>query len=137
MVQNRLICPACRHVFDTSVQPPNPVQCPKCKAMVQIPSQGLLKIYRMGNFMGGAAPASIYINEQPCGHLANQGSINIPLNYGTYKIHMALNMNRRCNDPVIQVTPEKPLHCYKMHIKMGAFSNTQVLEEALPKDMPL
>ena len=136
MIQNRLICPACKRVFDTSVMPPNSVQCPKCKAMVQIPSQGLLKIYRMGNFMGGAAPASIYINEQPCGHLGNQGSINIPLNYGTYKIHMALNMNRRCNDPIIQVTPEKPLHCYKMHIKVGVWSSTMVLEEADPASMP-
>ena len=136
MVNNRLICPACKNVFDTAVMPPNQIQCPKCRTTFPIPSQGLLKLYRMGNFMGSAAPASIYINEQPCGFLANQGSINIPLNYGTYKIHMAMGMNRRCNDPVIQVTPDKPLHCYKMHIKMGAFSNTQVLEEASPMDMP-
>ena len=136
MINNRLLCPACRNVFDTPVQPPNQVQCPKCRAMVQIPAEGLLKLYRMGNFMGAAAPAGIYLNEQPYGHLGNQGSINIPLNYGTYKIHMTMGMNRRCNDPIIQVSPEKPLHCYKMHIKMGAFSNTQVLEEAKPMDMP-
>ena len=136
MINNRLLCPACRNVFDTPVQPPNQVQCPKCKAMVQIPQEGLLKLYRMGNFMGSAAPAGIYLNEQPYGHIGNKGSINIPLNYGSYKIHMTMGMNRRCNDPIIQVSPEKPLHCYKMHIKMGAFSNTQVLEEARPEDMP-
>ncbi|MBQ5392148.1 MAG: hypothetical protein IIU44_07240, partial [Spirochaetales bacterium] len=66
MVNNRLICPACKNVFDTAVMPPNQIQCPKCRTTFPIPSQGLLKLYRMGNFMGSAAPASIYINEQPC-----------------------------------------------------------------------
>jgi len=45
-------------------------------------------------------------------------------------------MNRKCNDPVIRLSPEDPFVCVKVHINMGFIQNKLVIERADPSTMP-
>ena len=128
----RVVCPKCKKALNVTGDP----KCTACGADLRIPNEGMIQIYRMGNFMGGAAAAGIYINGTPYGHVGNRGTVQIPLPFGTYKLHMTMGMNRRCNDPEITLSPDKPVAYLKMHIKMGVFSNTMVIEPADPASMP-
>ncbi len=132
MASYRVMCPSCKKVFNL----PGDGPCPHCGSMVTLPRGGLIQIYRMGNFIGGAAAAGIYINGAPYGHVGNRQTVQIPLAFGSYLLHMTMGMNRRCNDPTITLSPENPVATLKMHIKMGAFSNTMVIEHADPSTMP-
>ena len=132
MAKYRVVCSKCGEALDVS----DDCKCAKCGADIVIPRGGMLQIYRMGNFIGSAAAFGIYINEIPYGRMANRQTCCIPLAFGQYKIHITCGMNRRCNDPVITLTPENPISYQKVHIKMGAFSNTQVVEPAAPNEMP-
>ena len=49
---------------------------------------------------------------------------------------MTMGMNRRCNDHAVTLSPESPVANLKMHLRVGAFSNTQVIEPADPASMP-
>jgi len=129
----RLKCPKCGEVMDA----PEAQLCKKCGTMIEIPTDGCIQLYRMGNAMGFAAGMGIYLNGQPYGQIGNKQSIRIPLRAGSYKLHIVQNMSRRCNDPIIEIEPgSKMLHCYKVHIKMGFWSNTMVIERAHYSDMP-
>ena len=128
----RVVCPKCKKAQNVSGN----AKCAGCGTEISIPNEGMIQIYRMGNFIGSAAAAGIYINGTPYGHVGNRSTVQIPLPFGTYKLHMTMGMNRRCNDPEITLTPEKPVAYLKMHIRMGAFSNTQVIEPADPASMP-
>jgi len=114
----------------------NTCTCTKCSQEIAVPQDGMLQIYRMGNMVGAAAPMSLYINGNPYGHLGNREQINVPLPFGTYKIHMALGTNRKCNDPVAELTPDNPVACFKVHIKTGFIQSTMVVEPADPASMP-
>lgn len=128
----RVKCPNCGNVFDTAV----PALCAKCGTPVDTALPGMIEIYRMGNFIGSMVGYGIYLNDQPIGHIGDRETVFIPVPYGTYKLHMTCGMNRKCNDPVFEVTPQDPHICAKVHIKMGAFTNKLVVERAEPDSMP-
>ena len=132
MASYRVVCPNCRKSLNVINDGP----CPSCRSQITIPRGGMIQIYRMGNFIGAAAQAGIYINNVPYGHVGNRSTVMIPLEFGSYLLHMTMGMNRRCNDPTITLTPQNPVAYLKMHIRMGAFSNTQVIEPADPATMP-
>ncbi len=96
----------------------------------------MIQIYRMGNFFGAAGKAGIYINGEPYGYVGNRGTVQIPLPFGSWRLHMTMGLNRRCNDPVVTLTPENPVACLKMHMRIGFVTNTMVLEPADPRTMP-
>ena len=70
------------------------------------------------------------------GHIGNRETIRIPVRYGSYNLHVASGMNRRCNDIVINITPESPHAFMKVRMKMGFWTNSFVLEPANPNEMP-
>ena len=117
--------------------------CPSCgnpvsgenPAMAVDGGKGYLKIYRMGNPMGIALDMGIYLNGEPAGNVANKKTVTLAVNPGTYKIHMVLGMNRKCNDPVVTVAAGQTL-CFKVHMRMGMIQNTMVLEQCTEADMP-
>ena len=78
----------------------------------------------------------IYLNEQPCGAIANRETVTIPLPYGQYKMHIVSGMNRKCNDPVFDLTPQDPHVCAKVHMKMGFIQNKFIIERVDPSTMP-
>ena len=128
----RVKCPGCGEVFDVAANS----NCPKCNNFVTIPGDGVLQLYRMGSPVGIAVGYGIYINGQPYGHLGNCESIRIPLPYGTYNIHCTCGMTRKCDDLVVNITPDNN-HAYaKAHIKMGFWSNKLQVEAAKAEEMP-
>ena len=128
----RVKCPACGEVQDIGAFG----TCPKCGRAELSDQPAMLKIYRMGNFIGSAVGYGIYLNEVPMGHVGDRQTINIPLAYGTYKLHMTAGMTRKCNDLTFTVSPEQRLICVKAHIKMGAFTNSIIVEQVSPDTMP-
>ena len=132
MAGYRGLCPNCKKVYDL----PDDCPCPQCGTQIVLPREGLLQIYRMGQFVGGAVPAGIYLNGQPYGYVPIKGTVQIPLPFGKYVVHMTVAMTRRANDPMITLSPENPVVCLKAHVKMGAFSNTFIIEPADPATMP-
>ncbi len=111
----RVKCPKCGNVQNLIA----PAPCAKCGEPLELEQPGLLGIYRMGNFVGVAAGFGIYLDGQPYGQIGNQESLYLPLPYGEYKLHIVCGMNRKCNDPVIRLSPEDPFVCVKVHINMG------------------
>lgn len=128
----RVKCPGCGEVKDIL----SSGSCPKCGAMLNVNQPGMLKIYRMGNFVGSAVGYGIYLNDQPCGHIGDRQTVMIPLPYGTYKLHMTAGMTRRCSDLTFTVSPEDRLICVKVHLRMGFIQNTLVPERVDPGTMP-
>ena len=127
----RIKCPSCGNVVDIPANGP----CPKCSNQIVLPEQGVIQIYRMGNPIGIAVGMGIYLNGVPLGQLANTQTIRIPVSYGHYKLHMVLGMNRKCNDPEFDITPEEPIVYYKAHIKMGFISNSVIIEKSTADQM--
>ena len=117
------------HVFDGADGQP---ACPTCGGA--LPRGGIIQLYRMGNMMGMAVGMGVYIDDVPCGHLANKQSIRISVPYGSHKVHVTHTATRACNDPVFTVSPQYPYVWCKAHFSAGGFRIT--VEQADPKDMP-
>ena len=132
MPRYRVKCPACGEAVNLSASGP----CPKCGAQISAEAPARIRLYRMGNFVGVANAFGIYINEQPYGYIGNKETLTFPLPYGSYKMHIVCGMNRKCNDPVIELTPQDNDVCLKVHIKMGLFRNSFIIERADPSSMP-
>ena len=128
----RVKCPSCGKVQDI----PANGNC-GCGAPLSVFNDGCIRIYRMGNPIGIAVGMGIYIDNQPYGLLGNTETVMIPLSAGRHLLHMTHGMNRRCTDVTFDIAPgSNTLLCYKAHIRMGAFSNTVVIEPARFEDMP-
>lgn len=132
MAKIRVKCPACGEAVNLSCTGP----CPKCGALLQVEQPARIRLYRMGNFMGSANGFGIYLNNIPYGHIGNRESLIIPLPYGSYTMHIVCGMNRKCNDPVINLTPQDNDVCYKVHMRMGFIQNSFILERVDPSTMP-
>ena len=128
----RMKCPACGEIQNMKASGP----CKKCGNQLIAEQPAAIALYRMGNFMGSANGFGIYINEQPYGAIGNREQLIIPLPYGEYKMHIVCGMNRKCNDPVIRLSPEDSYVCMKVHMKMGFVSNSFILERVAPSEMP-
>lgn len=128
----RIKCQNCGEVCDIAANS----ACPKCKAPLTLPEGGMVQIYRMGSPIGVAVGYGVYINGQPCGHIANKQSIRIPLPYGTYTFHFTCGMTRKCQDLTVTLSPDAPNAYIKARIKAGFWTNTIIAEPARPEDMP-
>lgn len=127
----RMKCPNCGNVVNLTA-----TSTCKCGTLLPVEQPAAISLYRMGNFMGAANAFGIYLNEQPFGKIGNRESLTFPLPYGQYKLHIVCGMNRKCNDPIINLTPEDPHVCLKVHMNMGFFQNKFVIERVDPATMP-
>ncbi len=131
MATYRLCCPSCKEVFDAHGE----CDCPKCKTHITFPQAGI-QLYRKGSPIGIAGGFGIYLNGQAYGYIGNKQSLCIPLPYGTYTVHIATGMNRRCNDPIVELNAENPIAYMKVSMKSGFWTNSFVVEFAKFEDMP-
>lgn len=123
---------ACGHVANAA---PGSV-CPKCKQPLPFPEDGLISIYRKGSPLGIAGGFGLYLNGEPIGYIGNRETVKIPVAYGSYTLHVAAGMNRRCTDLTIAITPENRYAYAKVWMKPGFWTNSFVIEPASPEEMP-
>ena len=128
----RTKCPQCGELVETLSN----CCCGKCGAPISFAGMGMVQIYRMGSSIGIAVGYGIYLDGQPFGHLANKQSIRIPVPFGTHTLHITCGMTRRCQDLTFTLTPQAPAAYVKAHIKMGVWSNSIIIEPAMPNEMP-
>ena len=110
--------------------------CSKCKKPLDIPGDAVIRLYRMGSPLGVAGGFGIYLNGEPMGHIGNKETVMLPVKYGTYTLHVAAGMNRKCQDLTCTLTPENRFANAKVWMKPGFWSNSFVIEPAAPEDMP-
>lgn len=111
--------------------------CPSCNRPFDIPAEGMIHLYRKGSPLGIVNGFSVYINGESYGAIGNKETINIPVKYGSYRLHVACGMNRRCNDIIINITPQTPVGYMKVWMKPGFWTNSFVLEPSTRDEMPL
>ena len=110
--------------------------CDKCRQPVNIPVDGVIYLYRKGSPFGIAGGFGVYLDGQPLGYIGNKETIRIPVNYGTHNLHVACGMNRRCNDMVVNITPQSRFGFLKVWMRPGFWSNSFVLEASTPEEIP-
>lgn len=132
--KTRVKCPHCLEVnnidTDTNI-------CPKCQKPIDVPEDGAIYLYRQGSPYGIAAGFGIYINEQPFGYIGNKELLRIPVKYGTYNIHVAAGMSRKCRDMKVDITPGNSAAYTKVYIKPGFWTNSFVVEPVDPSLLDL
>lgn len=111
--------------------------CPQCKQPINFPQGGMIYLYRKGSPLGVAGGFGIYINGTPLGLIGNKQTVAIPVGFGTYNLHVACGMNRRCKDLAINITPENPIAYAKVYMKPGFWTNSFVVEPSTQAEMPL
>ena len=111
--------------------------CPKCNQSLGVEEEGSIYIYRQGSPYGVAGGFGLYINDQPYGHIGNKELLRIPVKYGTYNIHSAVGLSRKCRDLQVTITPENPVAYTKVYIKAGFWTNSFVVEYVDPKLLDL
>ena len=130
----RIKCPHCGDA--NNVYSVNDL-CPKCGQPLGIEEEGSIYIYRQGSPYGIAGGFGIYINGQPYGHIGNKELLRIPVRFGTYNIHSAVGMSRKCRDLQVTVTPENLAVYTKVYIKPGFWANSFVVEPVDPNLLEL
>lgn len=111
--------------------------CPKCAKSTDTVEEGNIYIYRQGSPYGVASGFGLYVNGQPFGHIANKELLRIPVKYGTYNLHAAVGMSRKCRDLEVTISPENPNVYTKVYIKPGFWTNSFVIEHLDPKLLDL
>ncbi len=130
----RMKCPHCNEVFNLA--PGNSI-CPKCRQSVETNTEANIYLYRQGSPYGVAGGFGIYINGNPAGHIGNRELLRFPLPYGTYNIHCAVGMSRKCRDMQVTLTPESNVAYLKVYIKPGFWANSFVIEPVDPRLLDL
>lgn len=130
----RILCPHCGKA--ENIQAVGAV-CPACKQPLDTNEEGNIYIYRQGSPYGIAGGFGIYLNNQPYGYIGNKELLRIPLKYGTYNIHCAVGMSRKCRDMVVVLSPENPVAFTKVYIKPGFWTNSFVVEPVDPNKLDL
>lgn len=125
----RFRCPN-GHVFDGTNATGT---CPTCGAVLP-PKEGIIQLYRMGNYLGCAVGMGIYIDGVSYGLVANKESVRISLPYGPHKVHVTHTTTRKCNDPVFTLSPDYPVIYTKAHFAAAGFKI--VVEQATENEMP-
>lgn len=131
-IKYRVKCPRCGEVMNLYADG----RCEKCGTPVTTQFPAMLQLYRMGNYVGVATGFGLYINNVPYGYIGNKESLRIPLPYGTYTLHVAMGMSRKCKDLTFTLTPQAPVMYAKTRITLGVWSNTFIIEPARPEEMP-
>ena len=130
----RIKCPHCNEasnvhsIYDV---------CPKCKKPMNLEEQGCIYLYRQGSPYGIAGGFGIYLNNEPFGYIGNKELLRFPLKYGTYNIHCAVGMSRKCRDMQVTISPEYPVGYAKVYIKPGFWTNSFVVEPVDPNLLDL
>lgn len=132
--KQRVKCPHCGEIANVEA---NITACPKCKKDLSLSGEGLLYLHRQGSAYGVAGSFGIYLNNEPFGHIGNAETLCFPLPYGTYNIHCAAGMNRKCKDLQITLSPAVPRICAKVYMKPGFWSNSFVVEPLDPAKLGL
>lgn len=129
----RYKCPNCGEVQDVRIGAP----CRKCQAPAQIDfdRHGFIQIYRMGHMSGAPMGQSIYLNKVPMGYVANTGSVVIALEPGSYNLHLAIAMCRKCDDVVVDVRPGE-ISYFKSQMHMGFWTNRISINPSPASSMP-
>lgn len=127
----RFKCPHCSEVFNVNVNT-GVVACPKCKNHIEASQEGKIYLYRQGSVYGVAGGFGIYLNGAPYGHIGNKELICFPLPYGTYNIHSAVGMSRKCRDLQVTLSPDAPEAYTKVYIRPGFWANNFVVEPMDP-----
>lgn len=125
----RVKCPTCGAVENVARET---ACCPKCGKPFGLNENVGVILYRQGSFYGVAGGFGIYINGQPFGHIGNKETLFIPLPYGSYTLHCAVGMSRKCQDLTVNLSPAAPQACCKVYIKPGVWSNSFVIEPLDP-----
>lgn len=128
----RVKCAACGEV--TNAAPGS--LCSKCRQPLHFIPDGLLTLYRMGSPLGVAGGFGLYIDGQPMGYIGNRELLRIPLTYGIHTLHIAAGMSRKCEDLVMNITPENRFAYAKVWMRPGFWANSFVIETARPEEMP-
>ena len=130
----RIKCPHCGDVNNVhSIYD----ACPKCKNPMGLNEEASIYIYRQGSPYGIAGGFGLYINGEPYGHIGNKELLRLPVTYGTYNIHAAAGMSRKCRDLQVTVSPEAPVAYTKVYIKAGFWTNSFVVEPVDPNLLDL
>lgn len=130
----RIKCPHCNEV--SNVLSVNGT-CPECSKPLELSEEGSIYIYRQGSFYGIAGGFGLFINGEPFGYIGNKELLRIPVKFGTYNIHSAVGMSRKCRDLQVTITPENPVAYTKVYIKPGFWTNSFVVEPLDPKLLDL
>ncbi len=130
----RIKCPHCGEV--KNVHSINEV-CTKCNKPLNILEEGYIYVYRQGSPYGIAGGFGLFLNGQPYGYIGNKELLRIPVKFGTYNIHSAVGMSRKCRDLEVTITPENPVAYTKVYIKAGFWVNSFVVEPVDPNLLDL
>ena len=130
----RIKCPLCGEA--KNVHSINEV-CPECHNPMNIAEEGNIYIYRQGSPYGIAGGFGLFLNGQPYGYIGNKELLRIPVRFGTYNIHSAVGMSRKCQDLQVTITPENPVAYTKVYIKPGFWANSFVIEYVDPNKLDL
>lgn len=122
----------CAHCGNVANIRPGDAQCPKCKKPLNISEEGKIYLYRQGSFYGMAGAFGVYINGEPFGHIGNKEALCMPLPYGTYTLHSAVGMSRKCRDLEVTLSPESPNAYAKVYMRPGFWANSFVIEPLDP-----
>ena len=130
----RIKCPHCKEVSNMK---PGESLCPECHKPIDTQSQAGIYLYRQGSVYGVAGGFGIYINGEPMGHIGNKELLYFPLPYGTYNLHSAVGMSRKCQDLEVTLTPQCNVAYAKVYIKPGFWANSFVIEPLDPSLLEL
>lgn len=125
----RIKCPHCGEAKNINA---GATTCPECHKPLEIPEEGSIYLYRQGSPYGIAGGFGVYISEAPYGYIGNKELLRMPVKYGTYNIHVAVGMSRKCQDMQVTLTPENPNAYAKVYIKPGFWTNSFVVEPVDP-----
>ena len=130
----RIKCPHCGEA--TNVHSVSDL-CPNCKRPTGLVEEGSIYIYRQGSPYGIAGGFGIYLNGEPYGHIGNKELLRLPLKFGTYLIHSAVGMSRKCQDLQVTISPQNPVAYTKIFIKPGFWANSFVVDPVDPSLLDL
>ena len=130
----RIKCPHCGEVSNLHE---GETICGKCHNQLGVNEGGSIYLYRQGSPYGIAGGFSIYINGEAYGSIGNKELLRIPLGFGTYNIHCACGMSRKCRDLLVTITPEVHTAYTKVYIKPGFWTNSFVVEPVDPNLLEL
>lgn len=125
----RIKCPHCGKIINIHA---NANSCPECKKTFMLPSEGKIYLYRQGSPYGVAGGFGVFINSIPFGYIGNKELLCIPVPYGTYTLHSAVGMSRKCEDLQVTVSPNCPNVYTKVYIRPGFWANSFVIEPMDP-----
>ena len=127
----------CPHCGDANNVVATATNCPKCGQPLELPQEASIYIYRQGSVYGVAGGFGLFINGQPYGFIGNKELLRIPVKYGSYVIHSAVGMSRKCRDLQVNLSPENPNAFTKVYIKPGFWANSFVVEPMDPNLLKL